>query len=458
MALLQEERAKARAKRRGGSSSAESKTKSTTQTTATADAATRAPSGATAAAKQQQAAVGADAEARWAAGFPAFSLAPRGGSPARPEHHFYRGPPDVIAAVGDAGVDTDDADDSDGTLGAAVPTPIATDDASRGGVYYFPNWVSKEDETRLLEQVYLAPAPSWVNLRARRLQRWGGDPHARGPPPSTCTSCTSSSSSSSSSSSPSSSLPASSSSPPTGDPPSTPHTPHTPHTPRSFTANPLPPWLAALCARTVEDGVFDPSLPPNHGLINEYCEGEGILAHKDGPVFFPTVATLSLGDPCILRYHRPNPKGGTEAAACMSLVLEPRSLVVTTGVMYTEFLHSIAQVGVGGEGGGEEVTDTSCRNAPPGTVVVREGGTRVSCTIRRVAGTKVNAAARRGGGEERDGEDGVCGGGGGGGDAGDEDGNDGESDGKGGDAGDDDGDGGGAADGQKRNCVMPGIP
>jgi alkylated DNA repair protein alkB family protein 6 len=34
---------------------------------------------------------------------------------------------------------------------------------------------------------------------------------------------------------------------------------------------------------------------PNHVLLNEYLSGQGISPHLDGDLFYPTIATVSLG-------------------------------------------------------------------------------------------------------------------------------------------------------------------
>ena len=34
---------------------------------------------------------------------------------------------------------------------------------------------------------------------------------------------------------------------------------------------------------------------PNHILLNEYLPGQGIIPHLDGDLFYPTIATVSLG-------------------------------------------------------------------------------------------------------------------------------------------------------------------
>lgn len=42
----------------------------------------------------------------------------------------------------------------------------------------------------------------------------------------------------------------------------------------------------------------------DHVLINKYEPGEGILAHKDGPLYQPFVCILSLGSSAILNFSR----------------------------------------------------------------------------------------------------------------------------------------------------------
>lgn len=50
---------------------------------------------------------------------------------------------------------------------------------------------------------------------------------------------------------------------------------------------------------------------PNHCLVNEYLNGQGILPHEDGPAYHPVVATVSLASSAVLDFY---PKG--DAATC----------------------------------------------------------------------------------------------------------------------------------------------
>lgn len=83
------------------------------------------------------------------------------------------------------------------------------------------------------------------------------------------------------------------------------------------------------------------------------------MPHEDGPAYHPLVATVSLGAPIILDIYDKESKGqhGEESKCEMDLdpsgkrdrtprfriLQEPRSLLVTRGQMYTEFLHGIAE-------------------------------------------------------------------------------------------------------------------
>lgn len=94
------------------------------------------------------------------------------------------------------------------------------------------------------------------------------------------------------------------------------------------------------------DDIFAPSphTSPNHVLINEYHPGQGIHAHEDGDAYFPLVCTVSLGSHTVLDVVR---KGvGEPHSGGWRILQEPRSLLITTGEMYTGCLHGIAGVEV----------------------------------------------------------------------------------------------------------------
>lgn len=84
-----------------------------------------------------------------------------------------------------------------------------------------------------------------------------------------------------------------------------------------------------------------PHCAPNHCLINEYLPGQGIHAHEDGGAYYPVVVTVSLGSHIVLDIK---PKDGTSAG--WRILQEPRSLLITTGGLYTETLHGISEIEV----------------------------------------------------------------------------------------------------------------
>ena len=93
-----------------------------------------------------------------------------------------------------------------------------------------------------------------------------------------------------------------------------------------------------------KDNIFSnsPHGGPNHCLINEYQPGQGIHPHEDGDAYYPVVATVSLGSHIVLDVR---PKAGAYDAG-WRILQEPRSLLITTGELYTECLHGIDGVTV----------------------------------------------------------------------------------------------------------------
>jgi alkylated DNA repair protein alkB homolog 6 len=83
---------------------------------------------------------------------------------------------------------------------------------------------------------------------------------------------------------------------------------------------------------------------PNHVLINEYLPGQGIMPHKDGPAYYPVVCTVSLGASLCLEIYGSKEDGATEDVPRWRILQEPRSLLITTGELYTDYLHGIAEV------------------------------------------------------------------------------------------------------------------
>ena len=74
-------------------------------------------------------------------------------------------------------------------------------------------------------------------------------------------------------------------------------------------------------AKIEDDKMKKPRLA-NHVLLNEYLAGQGIMAHLDGPMFHPTISTISLGSHAVIKFYRPQEDEDTEAE--MTLGLEER--------------------------------------------------------------------------------------------------------------------------------------
>ncbi len=167
----------------------------------------------------------------------------------------------------------------------------------RGGVHYVPDFVTEEEQRRLLDVLYCKAAQSrWLGrggAHGRRTQNWGGRPGAQA------------------------------------------------------VAEPLPPFCRALIDALVSCGVFEPELAPNHVLVNEYGPAGGLVAHTDGPLYHPRVACLSLGGTASMKIWRSfedaelesDGKPGPGPAA--QIFLRPRSLNVLSDPVYTQYLHSI---------------------------------------------------------------------------------------------------------------------
>ena len=110
--------------------------------------------------------------------------------------------------------------------------------------------------------------------------------------------------------------------------------------PEGMHAEPLPPWVASVCDALVAAGVFDADAPPNHVLLNEYQPGQGIDAHRDGPLYAPRVAILSLCSHCAFEFLR---NDAARDAVC-SLLLPPRGVLVFSDDAYHELLHTVPAV------------------------------------------------------------------------------------------------------------------
>ncbi|KAJ3208665.1 Alpha-ketoglutarate-dependent dioxygenase alkB 6 [Dinochytrium kinnereticum] len=188
-------------------------------------------------------------------------------------------------------------------------------------IHYVPDFISEEEEARLIRNVNSAPLPKWTVLRNRRLQNWG------------CTPCGKKG--------------------------------------IAIHEN-LPAWLEEQAIKISDMGAFDGlsdagtssegnfqemlrssrKVKPNHVLVNEYRPGQGIMPHEDGPAYLPTVATISLGQHTILDFYKsedddadkvPQELENRERAYIGSLFVKPRSLLVLREDAYVKHLHGIEE-------------------------------------------------------------------------------------------------------------------
>ncbi|KAK5861490.1 hypothetical protein PBY51_022883 [Eleginops maclovinus] len=199
-------------------------------------------------------------------------------------------------------------------------------------VYHIPDFITEEEETYLQQKVFNSPKTKWTQLSGRRLQNWGGLPH-----------------------------------------------------PKGMLAEKIPDWLHTYCEKISSLGAFS-GKTANHVLVNEYKQGEGIMPHEDGPLYHPTVTTISLGSHTLLDFYMPvssqedDAPQTEESRFLFSLLVKPRSLLILQEDMYQHLLHGIRPQGE--DMLTDKVLNLSSAGAQPGETLTR--GTRVSLTIRHV--------------------------------------------------------------------------
>lgn len=97
-------------------------------------------------------------------------------------------------------------------------------------------------------------------------------------------------------------------------------------------------------------------------LVNEYLPGQGIMAHSDGPLFYPVICTISCGSHAVLEFYEKGsdeddirtpsvapttmPSNGEKSKRKLvcQLLIEPGSLLILKDDMYNKYLHSISDV------------------------------------------------------------------------------------------------------------------
>ena len=204
--------------------------------------------------------------------------------------------------------------------------------------FYIPNFVTEDEEQRILSGIQRLPQTKWTNLTHRRLLSL----------PSNLTGASKD----------------------------------------TLLAAHLPVFLEQdIIPRFKGLGIFEqsPHGAPNHVLVNEYQPGQGIMPHTDGPAYYPITATVSLGGHTVLEIYRKTESGERVVTPTWRILQEPRSLLVTTGDMYTDTLHGISEVTKDENLNLESIVNWSLLGSPTSFIsgsAVRH--TRVSLTYRDV--------------------------------------------------------------------------
>ncbi|KAM0459452.1 hypothetical protein ACHAPV_005640 [Trichoderma viride] len=91
---------------------------------------------------------------------------------------------------------------------------------------------------------------------------------------------------------------------------------------------PLPPWLETpVVSRLL-------SLP-----LSDDNDGDA-----DGAAYWPVVCTVSLGASICLNLYRNKEDGALDPDPAWRIIQEPRSLLITTATLYTDYLHGISDI------------------------------------------------------------------------------------------------------------------
>ncbi|XP_046920029.2 putative RNA/DNA demethylase ALKBH6 [Dermatophagoides farinae] len=157
-------------------------------------------------------------------------------------------------------------------------------------IFYISDFLDTDEERKLIDRVIQAPKPKWQFLSNRSLQVYGGYPSTEG-----------------------------------------------------MLAEDLPQWLQVYANSLQKMNIFDGNLP-NQVLINRYEPGQGILAHEDGPLYHPVVATINTGSHTVLNFYEKSLTEGRKYR--FSLLLWPRSLSILKYDAYKKYLHEIEEIDV----------------------------------------------------------------------------------------------------------------
>jgi len=74
------------------------------------------------------------------------------------------------------------------------------------------------------------------------------------------------------------------------------------------------------------------------------CSRNNAHPAQDGAAYHPVVCTVSLGSSLCLNLYRRKDDGALDPIPAWRILQEPRSLLITTDALYTDFLHGIEDV------------------------------------------------------------------------------------------------------------------
>lgn len=155
-------------------------------------------------------------------------------------------------------------------------------------------------------------------------------------------------------------------------------------------AEDIPTWLQCHIDKIHHLGVFGSNHKPNHVLINEYKPCQGISPHLDGDLFYPTIATISLGSHTVLNFYEPlteDEKTGQESCSSLEdrlkfkVYIPQRSLILIQEKMFHYYLHGIEEIS-------RDICDENLIIPPAVENPDFDRDTRISLTIRHVPKTR----------------------------------------------------------------------
>lgn len=105
------------------------------------------------------------------------------------------------------------------------------------------------------------------------------------------------------------------------------------------------------------------------------------MSHFDGPLFYPTISTVSIGSHTVLEFHQPRSQDeenlAMTAKSTLKLLVEPRSLLILKDDLYHRYMHSIESIEE------DDLSDPLIKNVKTESASgVVKRGTRFSLTIR----------------------------------------------------------------------------